>query len=49
MESNLKVKISVDKSMNQEYIIKDSNDIIIGRFSILEMNISSKRCNIKFL
>ena len=47
MESNLKVKISVDKSMNQEYIIKDSNDIIIGRFSILEMNISSKRCNIK--
>lgn len=47
MESNLKVKISVDKSLNQEYIIKDSNDIIIGRFSILEMNISSKRCNIK--
>lgn len=47
MESNLKVKISVDKSLNQEYIIKDSNDIIIGRFNILEMNISSKRCNIK--
>ena len=47
MKNDLKVKISVDKSSHQEYIIKDRNDIIIGRFNMLELNIPSKRCNVK--
>ncbi len=43
MKSNLKVKIQADKSCQEEYIIKDNNDIIIGRFKILELNCNSKR------
>lgn len=47
MKSDLKVKIFTDKSSEEEYIIKDSNDIIIGRFNMIELNNSTKRCDIK--
>ena len=47
MKSNLKVKIQLDKPFEEKYIIKDNNNIIIGRFNILELNDSSKRCEIR--
>lgn len=47
MKSNLKVKIQADKSCEEEYIIKDNNDIIIGRFKILELNCNRKRGEIR--
>lgn len=46
MKSSFKVKIQADKS-GQEYIIKDNNDIVIGRFNILESKVSSKKYDIK--
>lgn len=47
MKNDLKVKINLDKSSQQEYIIKDIDNITIGRFNILELNIPNKRCNVK--
>lgn len=47
MKTDLKVKINADKSSEEEYIIKDSNDIIVGRFMILDLNVSNKRCDIR--
>ena len=47
MKPNLKVKIQADKSCEEEYIIKDNNDIIVGRFNITELNVSNKRCDVK--
>lgn len=46
MESNLMVKIQADKLTQTEYLVKDINDIVIGRFRILELNNISKRCDI---
>ncbi|MDD3049494.1 MAG: GNAT family protein [Bacilli bacterium] len=48
MESN--VKIQADKLKQTEYLIKDKNDIIVGRFATSELNSSSKTCdiNLKF-
>ena len=47
MKSNFKVKIQVDKSGEERYIVKDNDNIIIGRFNIFELNNFSKRCDIK--
>ncbi len=44
MESDANVKIQVQSET--EYLIKDKNDIIIGRFNILEMNENSRTCDI---
>ena len=50
MESNVSVKIQADKLSETEYLIKDKNDIIIGRFITYELNSPSKTCyiNLKF-
>ena len=50
MESNVSVKIQADKLSQAEYLIKDKNDIIIGRFITFELNSPSKTCdiNLKF-
>jgi ribosomal-protein-alanine N-acetyltransferase len=50
MESDFNVKIQSDKSSRTEYLIKDKNDIIIGRFTTPELNDGSKTCdiNLKF-
>lgn len=50
MESNVSVKIQADKLSQTEYLIKDKNDIIIGRFITYELNSPSKTCdiNLKF-
>jgi ribosomal-protein-alanine N-acetyltransferase len=44
MELDVNVKIQVQSKT--EYLIKDRNDIIIGRFNILELNERSKTCDI---
>jgi len=50
MEADFNVKIQSDKSSRTEYLIKDKNDIIIGRFTTPELNDGSKTCdiNLKF-
>ncbi|NME83928.1 GNAT family protein [Clostridium sp. SM-530-WT-3G] len=47
MESKLCIKIESNKSNFNEYIVKDINDIIIGRFIIVELNIESRKCDVK--
>jgi ribosomal-protein-alanine N-acetyltransferase len=44
MESDANVKIQVQSKT--EYLIKEKNDIIIGRLNILEMNENSRTCDI---
>ncbi|NFI95214.1 GNAT family N-acetyltransferase [Clostridium botulinum] len=47
MECNLKIKIEASKLSKNEYIIKDKSDITVGRFCIIEIADSSKKCDIK--
>lgn len=47
MKSNLTVKIKVNKLDETEYLIRDKDDITIGRFNIIDMDDSAKRCDIK--
>lgn len=47
MQLDVSVKIQADKLSQTEYLIKDMNDIIIGRFSTMELEGSSKTCDIK--
>jgi len=47
MQLDVNVKIQADKLSQTEYLIKDMNDIIIGRFSSMELESSSKTCDIK--
>lgn len=46
MEADLTVKIEVDKLTKTEYLIKDKNDIIIGRFTTSEITNKRKTCDI---
>jgi len=50
MQLDINVKIQADKLSKTKYLIKDMNDIIIGRFSTIELDNSSKTCdiNLKF-
>lgn len=50
MESDFNVKIQPDKTNRTEYLIKDKNEIIIGRFTTPELYGESKTCdiNLKF-
>lgn len=41
------VNISINSKDNKEYIIRDNNMIVIGRFVILELDKENKRCNIR--
>lgn len=47
MQLDVSVKIQADKLSKTEYLIKDITDIIIGRFSTMELEGSSKTCDIK--
>lgn len=47
MESKLRVKIESNKANFNEYIVKDFNDIVIGRIIIIELNTESRKCDIK--
>lgn len=46
MELNMKVKIQGNRSNKTEYLIRDIDDIIIGRFSTDELTSRSKTCNV---
>ena len=48
MSSNNNINISLNKGSTNEYLIKDKNNISIGRFSIEELDIINKRCTIDF-
>ncbi|MDO5517115.1 MAG: GNAT family protein [Clostridium sp.] len=47
MESKLSVKIQSNKLNSNEYIIKDTGDIVIGRVNIIEFNTVNRRCDVK--
>ena len=49
MNSDLIVKIEPDKSTESEYLIKDLNNIILGRFDIVSIDNKKKRCDINFI
>ncbi|MFW2490842.1 GNAT family N-acetyltransferase [Clostridium chromiireducens] len=46
MKSNISVKIQANKQDKTEYLIKDKDDIIIGRFTTIEINNNSKAYDI---
>lgn len=46
MQLNVSVKIQADKLSETKYLIKDMNDIIIGRFRTIELEDPSKTCDI---
>lgn len=46
MKSNVSVKIEADRLVKTEYLIKDKNGIIVGRFTIPELLSERKTCNI---
>ncbi len=46
MESDVSVKIEVDKLTKTEYLIKDRNDIIVGRFITSELTAKRKTCDV---
>lgn len=46
MEQNTIVKIEVDRLVKTEYLIKDKDNIMIGRFTTSELGNDNKICNI---
>ena len=46
MNSELDIKIENDKSNENEYLIKDIHNIVLGRFNVKEINESKRRCSI---
>lgn len=48
MSSNKEVHIDLVKGTLSDYMIKDKNNIIIGRFTILDLDKENKKCNVKF-
>lgn len=46
MKQSISVKIEVDRAIKTEYLIKDKDNITIGRFTTSELNDKSKACNI---
>jgi len=47
MKENRGVNIDLVKGTLSDYIIKDSNNIFIGRFTIVEFDKDNKKCNVK--
>lgn len=47
MNENKEINIELVKGSLNDYIIKDKNNIFIGRFTIVELDKDNKRCNIK--
>lgn len=47
MSSMMEVTISKSNNDEFEYIIRDKNKIVIGRFLLLELDKDNKRCNVK--
>ena len=48
MNENKTVSIDLVKGTLSDYIIKDYNNIFIGRFTVMELDKENKKCNVKF-
>lgn len=48
MEKNKGIRIELVKGTFSDYIIKDKDNIFIGRFTIVELDKENKKCNVKF-
>lgn len=48
MKKNKMITIDLVKGTLSDYIIKDYNNIFIGRFTILELDKENKKCTVKF-
>lgn len=47
MEAKLSVKIEANKLNSNEYVIKDTQDIVVGRVNMLDFDTTSRRCDLK--
>ena len=48
MEKQKAISIELIKGTLDDYIIKDKDKIVIGRFTIVELDKENKKCNVKF-
>lgn len=48
MNDNREVHIDLVRGTLSDYMIKDKNNIIIGRFNIVDLDKENKKCNVKF-
>ena len=48
MYDNKEIHIDLVKGTLSDYMIKDRNNIIIGRFTIIDLDKENKKCNVKF-
>lgn len=48
MSDNREIHIDLVRGTLSDYIIKDKNNIIIGRFNIIDLDKENKKCNVKF-
>lgn len=48
MSDNKEINIELVRGTLSDYIIKDKNNIIIGRFTIIDLDKANKKCNVKF-
>lgn len=48
MYDNKEVHIDLVRGTLSDYIIKDKNNIIIGRFTIIDLDKENKKCNVRF-
>ena len=48
MNDNREVHIDLVRGTLSDYMIKDKNNIIIGRFNIIDLDKENKKCNVKF-
>lgn len=48
MSDNKEINIELVRGTLSDYMIKDKNNIIIGRFTIIDLDKENKKCNVKF-
>lgn len=48
MSDNKEIHIDLVRGTLSDYMIKDKNNIIIGRFTIMDLDKENKKCNVKF-
>ncbi len=48
MENQREVRIELIKGTSNDYVIKDKDSIVAGRFTISELDKENKRCTVKF-
>lgn len=48
MSDNKEIHIDLVRGTLSDYMIKDKNNIIIGKFTIIDLDKENKKCNVKF-